>query len=43
METRNPAIFDAAYLLNCYKSEYAMTEIPALVQKDSSRLFYLLD
>ena len=28
-----PAMFDAAYLLNRYKSEYAMTEIPALVQK----------
>ena len=26
-------MFDAAFLLNRYKSEYAMTEIPAFVQK----------
>ena len=28
-----PGMFDAAYLLNRYKSEFAMTEIPGFVQK----------
>jgi hypothetical protein len=28
-----PGLYDSAFLLNCYKSEFAMLEIPGFVQK----------